>query len=44
MIMQDATLFEGSLRQNIDPLQQNTEEQILEVIEKCRLGNILLRE
>jgi ABC-type multidrug transport system fused ATPase/permease subunit len=44
MIMQDATLFEGSLRQNIDPLENHSEQQILEVIEKCRLNTLLQRD
>lgn len=28
MIMQDATLFDGTLRDNIDPLKRHTDEEI----------------
>ncbi|MBA0608837.1 hypothetical protein Godav_021014 [Gossypium davidsonii] len=37
IIPQDPTLFGGSVRYNIDPLEQHTDIEIWEVLEKCQL-------
>ncbi|XP_042515243.1 ABC transporter C family member 3-like [Macadamia integrifolia] len=39
IISQDPTMFEGTLRCNLDPLEEYTDEQIWEVLDKCQLGN-----
>ncbi|KAF8379641.1 hypothetical protein HHK36_029084 [Tetracentron sinense] len=38
IIPQDPTLFSGSVRYNLDPLLQHTDQEIWEVLEKCQLG------
>ncbi|XVF51375.1 hypothetical protein PTKIN_Ptkin04bG0180100 [Pterospermum kingtungense] len=37
IIPQDPTLFGGSVRYNLDPLDQHTDNEIWEVLEKCQL-------
>ncbi|KAH6555201.1 hypothetical protein KP509_1Z274500 [Ceratopteris richardii] len=37
IIPQDPTLFEGTLRYNLDPLEQHTDKEIWQVLEKCQL-------
>ncbi|CAD5185380.1 unnamed protein product [Musa acuminata subsp. malaccensis] len=37
IIPQDPTLFHGSVRYNLDPLGQYTDQQIWEVLDKCQL-------
>ncbi|KAK8610039.1 hypothetical protein V6N13_026583 [Hibiscus sabdariffa] len=37
IIPQDPTLFGGSVRYNIDPLEQHTDREIWEVLKKCQL-------
>lgn len=37
IIPQDPTLFHGSVRYNLDPLGQHTDQQIWEVLDKCQL-------
>ncbi|KAI8569712.1 hypothetical protein RHMOL_Rhmol02G0298900 [Rhododendron molle] len=37
VIPQDPTLFSGSVRHNLDPLMEHTDQEIWEVIEKCQL-------
>ncbi|PRQ40004.1 putative xenobiotic-transporting ATPase [Rosa chinensis] len=44
IIPQDPTLFQGSLRNNLDPLQQHSDQEILEVVKKCRLGNLVRQD
>ncbi|KAL8098288.1 hypothetical protein AgCh_031160 [Apium graveolens] len=39
IIPQDPTMFEGTLRSNLDPLRDYTDEQIWEVLNKCQLGD-----
>ena len=41
MIPQDPTLFTGSLRYNVDPFDQHTDERITELIKKAGLEYIL---
>ncbi|CAN6460904.1 unnamed protein product [Victoria cruziana] len=38
IIPQDPTMFEGTIRGNLDPLQKYTDMQIWEALEKCQLG------
>ncbi|GMQ05628.1 hypothetical protein CsSME_00050581 [Camellia sinensis var. sinensis] len=37
VIPQDPTLFSGSVRYNLDPLEEHMEQEIWEVLEKCQL-------
>ncbi|KAF5442207.1 hypothetical protein F2P56_034894 [Juglans regia] len=37
IIPQDPTLFNGTMRYNLDPLSQHSEKEIWEVLEKCQL-------
>ncbi|OMO65826.1 hypothetical protein CCACVL1_21383 [Corchorus capsularis] len=39
IIPQDPTMFEGTIRSNLDPLEEYTDEQIWEVLDKCQLGD-----
>ncbi|KAJ0106295.1 hypothetical protein Patl1_17586 [Pistacia atlantica] len=41
IIPQDPTLFSGSLRYNLDPLSQFTDQEIWEVLEKCHLREVI---
>lgn len=41
LIPQDPTLFHGSIRYNLDPLGQFTDEQLWEAIGKCHLREIV---
>ncbi|KAF7824758.1 ABC transporter C family member 3-like isoform X1 [Senna tora] len=38
IIPQDPTMFEGTVRSNLDPLEEYTDEQIWEALDKCQLG------
>nr|DAD30653.1 TPA_asm: hypothetical protein HUJ06_009504 [Nelumbo nucifera] len=40
IIPQDPTLFQGTIRTNLDPLQQHSDPEIWEALDKCRLGEI----
>nr|GEV25329.1 ABC transporter C family member 3-like isoform X3 [Tanacetum cinerariifolium] len=44
IIPQDPTMFQGSIRSNLDPLEQFTDEQIWEALDKCQLGNEVRRK
>jgi len=37
MIPQDPTLFTGTLRHNVDPFEENTDEEIIELFKKAGL-------
>lgn len=37
VIPQDPTLFNGTVRYNLDPLCQHTDQQIWQVLDKCQL-------
>ncbi|KAL6607981.1 hypothetical protein ACP70R_041044 [Stipagrostis hirtigluma subsp. patula] len=41
IIPQEPTLFQGTVRSNLDPLQQHTDTDIWEVVSKCRLEEII---
>ncbi|XP_010542532.1 PREDICTED: ABC transporter C family member 7-like [Tarenaya hassleriana] len=39
IIPQDPTMFEGTIRSNLDPLEEYTDQQIWEALDKCQLGD-----
>ncbi|RAL50757.1 hypothetical protein DM860_015904 [Cuscuta australis] len=39
IIPQDPTMFEGTIRSNLDPLESYTNMEIWEVLDKCQLGD-----
>ncbi|KAJ9672355.1 hypothetical protein PVL29_025823 [Vitis rotundifolia] len=39
IIPQDPTMFEGTVRSNLDPLEEYSDEQIWEALGKCQLGD-----
>ncbi|KAJ4975723.1 hypothetical protein NE237_000829 [Protea cynaroides] len=39
IIPQDPTMFEGTVRNNLDPLEEHTDEQIWEALDRCQLGD-----
>jgi ABC-type multidrug transport system fused ATPase/permease subunit len=41
IIPQDPTLFEGTIRANLDPLQQFSDDEIWQALEKCQLGDVV---
>ncbi|XP_015161794.1 putative ABC transporter C family member 15 [Solanum tuberosum] len=44
IIPQDPTLFQGTIRTNLDPLQQHTDQDIWEVLHKCHLADIVKQD
>ncbi|XP_073303895.1 ABC transporter C family member 3-like [Primulina huaijiensis] len=44
IIPQDPTMFEGTIRSNLDPLEEYTDEQIWEALDKCQLGDDVRRK
>ncbi|CAI9771956.1 unnamed protein product [Fraxinus pennsylvanica] len=41
IIPQDPTLFNGTVRYNLDPLSQHTDQEIWEVLSKCQLKEVI---
>ncbi|XP_042515302.1 ABC transporter C family member 3-like [Macadamia integrifolia] len=39
IIPQDPTMFEGTVKNNLDPLEEYTDEQIWEALDRCQLGD-----
>ncbi|XP_057517161.1 ABC transporter C family member 3-like isoform X2 [Amaranthus tricolor] len=39
IIPQDPTMFQGTIRSNLDPLEQYTDDQIWDALDKCQLGD-----
>ncbi|KAL8264253.1 hypothetical protein R6Q59_022383 [Mikania micrantha] len=39
IIPQDPTMFEGTIRSNMDPLEEYTDDKIWEALDKCHLGD-----
>ncbi|XP_047318964.1 putative ABC transporter C family member 15 [Impatiens glandulifera] len=44
IIPQDPTLFHGTMRSNVDPLEEYKDEQIWEVLGKCHLADIVKQD
>ncbi|GJN27813.1 hypothetical protein PR202_gb15865 [Eleusine coracana subsp. coracana] len=41
IILQDPTMFEGTIRGNLDPLNEYTDQRVWEVLDKCQLGDLV---
>ncbi|GMJ00772.1 ATP-binding cassette C9, multidrug resistance-associated protein 9 [Hibiscus trionum] len=41
IIPQDPTMFQGTVRGNLDPLMQYSDNEVWEVLDKCQLGEIV---
>ncbi|KAK6934570.1 ABC transporter-like, ATP-binding domain [Dillenia turbinata] len=44
IIPQDPTMFDGTIRSNLDPLEEYTDEQIWEALDLCQLGDEVRRK
>ncbi|XP_077229019.1 putative ABC transporter C family member 15 isoform X2 [Tasmannia lanceolata] len=44
IIPQDPTLFQGTMRSNLDPLQQHSDAEIWEALNKCCIGEIVRQD
>ncbi|KAL4573872.1 hypothetical protein LXL04_020693 [Taraxacum kok-saghyz] len=44
IIPQDPTLFQGTMRTNLDPLEEHSDFEIWEVLNKCRLADIVRQD
>ncbi|XP_059633578.1 putative ABC transporter C family member 15 [Cornus florida] len=44
IIPQDPTLFQGTMRTNLDPLQRHSDHEIWEVLYKCQLAEIVRQD
>ncbi len=44
IILQESSLFEGTLKRNVDPLEQHTDEEIKEVLASCSLEQMVNEE
>ncbi|XP_065864880.1 putative ABC transporter C family member 15 [Euphorbia lathyris] len=41
IIPQDPTMFEGTVRENLDPLEQYSDQEVWEALDKCQLGDLV---
>ncbi|BBN08481.1 ATP-binding cassette, subfamily C (CFTR/MRP), member 2 [Marchantia polymorpha subsp. ruderalis] len=41
IIPQDPTLFEGTIRGNLDPMEEHSDAEIWEALDKCQLGDVV---
>ncbi|MQL85374.1 hypothetical protein Taro_017897 [Colocasia esculenta] len=41
IIPQDPTLFEGTIRGNLDPLEEHSDHEIWQALDKCQLGEVV---
>ncbi|BFG16207.1 hypothetical protein CerSpe_024800 [Prunus speciosa] len=44
IIPQDPILFQGTMRTNLDPLQQHSDQELWEVLNQCRLAEIVRQD
>nr|XP_018681653.1 PREDICTED: putative ABC transporter C family member 15 [Musa acuminata subsp. malaccensis] len=44
IIPQDPILFEGTVRGNLDPLEEYSDSRIWEVLDKCQLGDLMRQD
>ena len=44
IIPQDPTIFDGTLRFNLDPMDENTDEEIMRLVNKACLTNLVFRD
>ncbi|RDX74677.1 ABC transporter C family member 3, partial [Mucuna pruriens] len=44
IIPQDPTMFKGTVRSNLDPLEEYTDEQIWEALDMCQLGDVVRKK
>ncbi|KAJ0967386.1 hypothetical protein J5N97_024303 [Dioscorea zingiberensis] len=41
IIPQDPALFEGTIRINLDPLEEHTDHEVWQALDKCQLGDVI---
>ncbi|XP_019705688.1 ABC transporter C family member 5 isoform X1 [Elaeis guineensis] len=41
IIPQDPTLFEGTIRVNLDPLEEHSDHEVWQALDKCQLGEVI---
>ncbi|KAK1306352.1 ABC transporter C family member 9 [Acorus calamus] len=41
IIPQDPTMFEGTVRGNLDPLEEHQDDRVWEALDKCQLGDVI---
>ncbi|KAG0453156.1 hypothetical protein HPP92_025512 [Vanilla planifolia] len=41
IIPQDPTLFEGTIRGNLDPLEEHSDHEVWQALDKCQLGEVI---
>ncbi|XP_042514256.1 ABC transporter C family member 5-like [Macadamia integrifolia] len=44
IIPQDPTLFEGTIRANLDPLEEHSDHEIWQALDKCQLGDVICQK
>ncbi|KIK70611.1 hypothetical protein GYMLUDRAFT_89627 [Collybiopsis luxurians FD-317 M1] len=44
IVSQDVSIFNGTLRSNLDPMEEHSEEECLEVIKRCHLSSVIAQK
>ncbi|KAK1261109.1 ABC transporter C family member 5 [Acorus gramineus] len=44
IIPQDPALFEGTIRGNLDPLEEHSDHEVWQALDKCQLGEVIRRK